>query len=167
MPPFALFVECETTRRCGSFYKCRNFRGDRYFVAVFARRMFDFEQSEVSIYRHVSAQYVNPYLRARKVRSSLCSIKYVARSETIGTVSQRRYGIGIEAPNGWSRNFRIKRSDDQERRLSRNTACSPNIFQNHHGAFSRSGVPHALSATAFSILAFTLLQRLRKSLIVQ
>ena len=26
-------------------------------------------------------------------------------------------------------------------RLSRNTPCSPNMFQNHHGTFSRSGRP--------------------------
>ena len=53
------------------------------------------------------------------------------------------------------------------RRLSRNTACWPNRFQNHHGAFSRSGVPHALSATARSIFTPTVLQSERKSLIVQ
>jgi hypothetical protein len=26
-------------------------------------------------------------------------------------------------------------------RLSRNTPCSPNMFQNHHGRFTRSGRP--------------------------
>ena len=39
------------------------------------------------------------------------------------------------------------------RRLSKNTACSPNRFQNHHGIFSRMRRPQALSATASSILA--------------
>ena len=34
------------------------------------------------------------------------------------------------------------------RRLSRNTACSPNRFQNHHGALSRNGRPQASSASA-------------------
>src|SRR6195256_2949460 len=38
-------------------------------------------------------------------------------------------------------------------RLSRNTACSPRRFQNHHRALSRSGRPPALSATAFSLFA--------------
>ena len=53
------------------------------------------------------------------------------------------------------------------RRLSRNTACSPNRFQNHHGALSRSGEPQALSATALSIRAPATKQSCRKSLIVQ
>jgi hypothetical protein len=30
---------------------------------------------------------------------------------------------------------------DDQRRLSRNTACSPNKFQNHQGALKRSGLP--------------------------
>src|SRR5271170_3703222 len=34
------------------------------------------------------------------------------------------------------------------RRLNKNTACSPNRFQNHHGIFSRMRRPQALSATA-------------------
>jgi hypothetical protein len=41
----------------------------------------------------------------------------------------------------------------QRPRLNRNTACSPNRFQNHHGIFSRMRRPQALSATASSILA--------------
>src|ERR1700730_17482302 len=53
------------------------------------------------------------------------------------------------------------------RRLSRNTACSPSRFQNHHGALNRSARPQALSATAFSILAPATWQSRRKSLIVQ
>ena len=52
-------------------------------------------------------------------------------------------------------------------RLSRNTACSPNKFQNHHGTFSRIGAPQALSATERSILAPTTSQSSRKSLMVQ
>ena len=57
--------------------------------------------------------------------------------------------------------------DRVQRRLSRNTACSPNRFQNHHGALKRSGRPHAFSAKARSILAPATSQRSRKSLIVQ
>src|SRR6266446_3214273 len=56
---------------------------------------------------------------------------------------------------------------DRQRRLSRNTACSPNKFQNHHGAWSRSGRPHALRASARSILTPTVMHRSRKSLMVQ
>jgi hypothetical protein len=41
----------------------------------------------------------------------------------------------------------------QRPRLNRNTACSPNRFQNHHGIFSRMRRPQALSATASSIFA--------------
>src|SRR6516225_11570007 len=37
-------------------------------------------------------------------------------------------------------------------RLSRNTPCSPNIFQNHQGRFSGTGRPKLSSATARSIL---------------
>jgi hypothetical protein len=55
----------------------------------------------------------------------------------------------------------------QSLRLSRNTPCSPNKFQNHHGALSRSGVPQAFSATAFSIFTPIALQSWTKSLIVQ
>src|SRR6476659_1307894 len=55
----------------------------------------------------------------------------------------------------------------QARRLSRKTACSPNRFQNHHGALSRSGEPQAFSATAFSILTPISVQSWRKSLMVQ
>ena len=52
-------------------------------------------------------------------------------------------------------------------RLSRKTACSPNRFQNHQGAFRRSGVPQALSATAFSIFTPISPQSCTKSLMVQ
>ena len=44
---------------------------------------------------------------------------------------------------------------------------TPNRFQNHHVAVSRSGRPQALSATAFSILAPTTSHSARKSLMVQ
>lgn len=47
----------------------------------------------------------------------------------------------------------FKAAPGQRPRLSRNTACSPNRFQNHHGIFSRMRRPQALSATASSILA--------------
>src|SRR6188472_2461851 len=53
------------------------------------------------------------------------------------------------------------------RRLSRNSPCSPNRFQNHHGALKRSGVPQALKATARSILAPVTSHRTTKSLMVQ
>ena len=53
------------------------------------------------------------------------------------------------------------------RRLRKKTACSPNKFQNHHGMFSRSGLPQALKATDFSIRAPMSRHRPRKSLIVQ
>src|SRR5205807_8898163 len=53
------------------------------------------------------------------------------------------------------------------RRLSRNTACSPNRFQNHHGTLRRIGAPQALSATAFSILAPATMHSSRKSLMLQ
>ena len=36
---------------------------------------------------------------------------------------------------------RIKRLSSHAVRLSRNTACSPNRFQNHHGTLSRNGAP--------------------------
>ena len=52
-------------------------------------------------------------------------------------------------------------------RLSKNTACSPNRFQNHHGIFSRMRPPHALSATACSILAPAPWHNSRKSLMLQ
>src|SRR5262245_48283635 len=52
-------------------------------------------------------------------------------------------------------------------RLSRNTACSPIRFQNHHGALKRSARPQALRATALSILAPATPQSWRKSLMVQ
>jgi len=38
----------------------------------------------------------------------------------------------------------------QPRRVNKNTACSPNRFQNHHGALIRTGLPEAFSATAVS-----------------
>src|SRR5208283_4362962 len=53
------------------------------------------------------------------------------------------------------------------RRLSRNTACSPNKFQNHHGIFNRIRRPQALSAAACSILAPATKQSWRKSLMLQ
>jgi hypothetical protein len=43
--------------------------------------------------------------------------------------------------------------DSYPRRLNKNTACSPNRFQNHHGIFNRIRRPQALSATASSIFA--------------
>ena len=52
-------------------------------------------------------------------------------------------------------------------RLSRNTACSPSRFQNHHGALKRSGRPHGSSATDFSILTPATSQSWRKSLMLQ
>ena len=52
-------------------------------------------------------------------------------------------------------------------RLSKNTACSPNRFQNHQGALSRNGLPQALSATAFSIFTPIAPQSWTKSLMVQ
>src|SRR5688572_26659137 len=52
----------------------------------------------------------------------------------------------------------------QALRLSRNTACSPNRFQNHQGAFRRSRLPQALRATALSILAPDCSHNWRKSL---
>src|SRR5690349_20989319 len=55
----------------------------------------------------------------------------------------------------------------QPLRLSWKTACSPNRFQNHHGAVRRRRLPQALRATAFSILAPDCSQRARKSLMVQ
>lgn len=55
----------------------------------------------------------------------------------------------------------------QVRRLSRNTACSPNRFQNHHGAAKRIGAPEACSASARSISAPVISHSSRKSLIVQ
>lgn len=58
--------------------------------------------------------------------------------------------------------------DDRQRlRLNKNTACSPNRFQNHHGALRRNGEPQALSATARSIFAPTSRHSSRKSLMVQ
>jgi hypothetical protein len=53
------------------------------------------------------------------------------------------------------------------RRLNKNTACSPNRFQNHHGIFSRMRRPQALSATASSIFAPDTRQSWRKSLMLQ
>src|SRR4030081_2759764 len=61
------------------------------------------------------------------------------------------------------RNF----SRSQPLRVSRNTPCSPNKFQNHHGALSRNGAPHALSATDFSTFTPATRQSSRKSLMVQ
>src|SRR6185369_7373547 len=55
----------------------------------------------------------------------------------------------------------------QPRRLSKNTACSPNRFQNHHGIFSRMRRPQALSATASSISAPATPHSWRKSLMLQ
>ena len=72
----------------------------------------------------------------------------IKRDSTQGTVEEIRCG-------------------DQPRRLSRKTPCSPNRFQNHHGALKRSGLPHAFSAKARSILAPATSQRSRKSLMVQ
>src|SRR5262245_64625488 len=59
------------------------------------------------------------------------------------------------------------RGETQPFLLSKNTACSPNRFQNHHGALSRSGEPQAFRATAFSIRTPISVQSWRKSLMVQ
>src|SRR5262249_56776163 len=50
------------------------------------------------------------------------------------------------------RSYRLD-STLRSRRLSRKTACSPNRFQNHHGALNPSSPPHSLSATPFSTWA--------------
>ena len=52
-------------------------------------------------------------------------------------------------------------------RLSKNTACSPSRFQNHHGALKRNARPQASSATAFSNLTPATRQSRRKSFMVQ
>ena len=61
----------------------------------------------------------------------------------------------------------VSRQRNHPRRLSKNTACSPNKFQNHHGIFSRILRPQALSATASSILAPATSHNRRKSLMLQ
>src|SRR5712691_5793160 len=57
--------------------------------------------------------------------------------------------------------------DHAQRRESRNTACSPNMFQNHQGAWNRTGRPRLLSAAARSILALSSRTSSTKSRIVQ
>src|SRR5665647_543683 len=77
---------------------------------------------------------------------------------------RRRPKLTVQCSKGIGGNGRPA---GQSLRLSRNTPCSPNKFQNHQGALSRSGVPQAFSATAFSIFTPIALQSWTKSLIVQ
>ena len=101
---------------------------------------------------------------ARRDRGGGCEYAAEPRSEALRT----RHANGALSPLR-SVLVRLKRAArrSSRRRLSRNTACSPNRFQNHHGALRRSARPQALSATAFSILAPTTWQSWRKSLMVQ
>ena len=91
---------------------------------------------------------------------------YTARASTLGTRAKlrlRKHG----KLQGTIRLNNATRRNTQPLRLSKNTACSPNMFQNHHGALSRSGEPQALSATDRSIFTPMPVQSWTKSLMVQ